>query len=368
MYSLNRLKKGIRSTILYVIDTTADLLSTLGTLSSVFSGMSFAGSHYLDFGARITYYGNGGIEANSTTISVLNDWSQTYTRTNDHIEEKYIGNTAVSLNDFLTRDYVRLISMIALSNGMVLKIFGNMLHLWVQGKKDHIVLGDTLYQPPSWQEYGTQALRGMVSAPATAAISASVTSFVLHFHFRPINWEYGYPSNGTMMQNKEGMNKPMSTLSKEESRTYPIQFFQIPGLECKPDLKSAISENIVPTALPEKTKFECNPSLEFLNLTFIANIRMGVAYGVTISKENDPANSINSQQIATMVAGAIGGTCLYSMSRFFKSKGEQQRAARLQHLISQGEILPSASTGDEDPTETDLTEIDVTDSSTRHMV
>lgn len=301
MFSLSGFKKACKSSAFYLIEGTADVLSTIGTVSNLVSGLSFATANYIDQSLNFSYYANGEADATTTLSVSLFDSIHNQNQSRPLADEKYTDAFDVSLADFLNIDSVRLFSFIALSNGMALKSVSNFLKLWIQTQKDKQSIDDEFISP-TWKEYGHHTMQGILSSTATAACTASIIGTMLHYDILSrIHWQYVFPSDGLPLEDGNGIIRPMAVIDRKYTHDRPLSEFELLG------------------------QFDAN-------LTFIGNVSVRLAYGVTVNKNDYPPAPLISRKFAPIIVSSGVSIAAYAGSLFFKSKAELMRIERIKEM------------------------------------
>ncbi len=292
---------------LFVLDSIADFLAIIGKLSSILSGSTIAIYFQMNQTLSIDYYANGDIYANTTadlsSASCANNYTDFITNVT-LFDKKYTGHTNLSIADYISHQNVQNFIVSSLLLGIALKTIGNVLHLWAQDRKDESASKAYFSKKPSWNEYSNQTLHSILSSTATCSISAMMVSTMMCLH--RVNFQYYYPLSGITLIDGDGFNRIMQVLSDEAGKIFQFKPFTIPRY---PDFSE--------TAL--------------FNLTIHSNIQTLLAFGAKIYHEeiNSEKPLLYSPSTTTSLVSAAVSMILYPLSRFFKSKSEQERIKRL---------------------------------------
>jgi len=202
MSFFQKIKYGCDISFDYFIDNTANLLSALAALSCFASGIIFVCSYFVDQNFLLLYfvqaYGKADFNVNITTANS----DPTLYRNNAtnavslHEED---GAFSINMQEYLNAHFIRLLSYLIFSGGVITNILRVNLHLWGQGRKERRILTAIDFPEPFWREHGYKTIAAMIDSVSITTGSAGLIGSILHFQgISDTNWQYSYPEDSTL--------------------------------------------------------------------------------------------------------------------------------------------------------------------------
>ena len=199
------LPRFCRSALFYFIEGTAELLSTLGTVSELLSGVSVALIPTLDTTLSGDYALAGVVEAQTNSTLTLSNhfYQESWLFKNEDKSLKSVSDSfELNLKDFIRPDNLYLFSSLTFCIGLLLKTSGDSLKYWIQDKKlvERGVI-DSEHQMTS-KELGLIVLAsGLKSAAISTTTAGTVACMYYAKIFRYVYPEIRYPNSGNQTLN-----------------------------------------------------------------------------------------------------------------------------------------------------------------------
>jgi hypothetical protein len=160
----NGISQSCSTTIWFLFNGTADLLSQIGNTASHISGITFASSYYMDDGLHFDCYGNMDLQFGiDLELNIAEPALQHQYKASGELSKMYQGDSNLTLGDLFETESLRHFSLMTLAIGVTCKTLSTLMQTYSKSRCDKERLNPVDFIPPSWGEYGNHAVANVLS-------------------------------------------------------------------------------------------------------------------------------------------------------------------------------------------------------------
>ncbi|CEG58092.1 hypothetical protein [Legionella fallonii] len=290
------------------IDITAKTLNTVGSLACMAGGAGFAMSYAVDETLSATYSASGNALGSVVLQAELHGFPYAINETisfQDFLQHS--DGTTFNLKNYFPPDTIKIASAILFSSGTALRLLGDNIKQWQQGRVD------TLYfrqhhridvSPPAIKEYLHASAKSITGSLSYGCLSSAIVGKVFNARISPAEYSVTYPLNGTHRANGTYYQGPVNELP------IPVDYF--------------FSKNI-------SIDFFAQPFLVTVGARINAMINASYGGGLFLQPAYDQKES------PVLIPGVIGGGALLANS-IFSRKVVQLRDERILKAVDDAGI------------------------------
>ncbi|WP_131793468.1 hypothetical protein [Legionella brunensis] len=283
------------------VDLTANMLNAAGTLACVSGGVGFSISYLSANTLNVDYFGEtdatGEVILSMELLQLLLKMNETIPF-QEHVERN--GEATFHLSDYLHPATIRLICGGLIASGTVLRLLGENIKLWNQGRIDKSRFTDI--DSPSIREYSLVSAKSIFGSISYTSLSSLITGAVINSNTIDLK-SITYPARGNLH-------------ALSEYYTGPVNNFSIP-------IDYDFSRNVT-------FKWSDIDVLTTISAEIVARFNGTYGGGLNLKPPKDGVNA------PTVIPGIIGVGALVACS-IFNQKAIKFRDERIHGLVADDE-------------------------------